>query len=153
MTLVRHVAEERRDRGARQPIEVTAAVAEIVGSWDPHRLERVFANLLDNAIKYSPAGGTIRLTVETGGAAGPADAPGWARVQVADEGIGIPAADLPHIFDWYRRADNAGATAIGTGLGLAGARQIVEQHGGTITAASVEGAGATFTVTLPRSAA
>ena len=73
----------------------------------------------------------------------------WAVLAVRDRGIGIPAADLPRIFERYHRAANAAGQFAGTGIGLAGARQIVEQHGGAIAVESAEGAGSTFTVRLP----
>ncbi|MGE3599462.1 MAG: sensor histidine kinase [Dehalococcoidia bacterium] len=70
-------------------------------------------------------------------------------IQVQDEGIGIPPADLPHIFERYQRGANVAGRIAGTGIGLAGARQIVELHGGTIEVESVEGHGSVFTVRLP----
>ena len=108
------------------------------------RLEQVFDNLLANAIKYSPLGGDIHISVyqET------VDRQGWAVVSVRDDGIGIPAGDLPKLFTWFHRAANVGGIP-GSGLGLAGARAIVEQHGGAISVASSEGSGSTFTVRLP----
>jgi signal transduction histidine kinase len=114
------------------------------GEWDPRRLDGVLANLLTNAVKYSPDGGEIdiRLGREDGERAG------WAVLSVRDAGIGIPAAELPEIFDRFRRGSNVGAIA-GTGLGLAGVRHIVEQHGGTVMAESEEGRGTVFTVRLP----
>lgn len=117
----------------------------IVGGWDPGRLERVIDNLLSNAIKYSPNGGDVRVRLwrdhdESGS---------WAMLEVADEGIGIPAADLPHIFERTRRATNVRAIAHGAGVGLAGVRQLVELHGGTIAVESAEGAGSRFIVRLP----
>ncbi len=72
-----------------------------------------------------------------------------ATVSVVDWGLGIPAADLPHIFERFRRASNVGAKIAGSGLGLSGSRDIVELHGGTITADSEEGRGSTFEVRLP----
>ena len=72
-----------------------------------------------------------------------------AVLRVSDEGIGIPADDLPHVFDWFRRASNAADKIAGTGIGLAAARQIMELHGGTIGADSQEGSGCTFTLRLP----
>jgi signal transduction histidine kinase len=108
-------------------------------------LARVLDNLLGNAVKYSPAGGTIvvRLTQAP-------DAAGrqWAVLQVRDDGVGIPAADLPRIFEPFRRGANVGPIA-GTGIGLATVRQLVEAQGGTVAVASTEGKGSTFTVTLP----
>ncbi len=70
-------------------------------------------------------------------------------IAVRDEGIGIPATDLPHIFERFHRGTNVVSHVQGTGIGLASARQIVALHGGTISVESVEGAGATFTVRLP----
>lgn len=123
-------------------------VPEFVGEWDATRIERVIINLLSNAIKYSPSGGEIvvRLREERGGA----DPRTWAVLEVCDHGIGIPAADLPHIFERFRRASNVVGRFPGTGIGLAGAREIVEHHGGTLTVASREGAGTTVSVRLPR---
>lgn len=117
------------------------SVPELVGSWDAARLERVIANLLSNAIKYSPSGGEILVDVRP-----EAD---WAAVSVTDHGLGIPAADLPYVFDRFRRASNVGRFIAGSGLGLAGARDIVEQHGGSIDVTSEEGRGSTFVVRLP----
>jgi signal transduction histidine kinase len=70
-------------------------------------------------------------------------------VQVHDQGIGVPAADLPHIFERFHRATNVSGRLPGTGLGLPGAREVVKQHGGEISVASEEGHGSTFTVRLP----
>ena len=72
-----------------------------------------------------------------------------AVLQVGDEGVGIPAHDLPHVFEWYRRASNAASGGAGAGIGMAVTRQIVEQHGGTVEAASELGRGSTFTLRLP----
>jgi signal transduction histidine kinase len=111
------------------------------GTWDGPRLRRVVENLLSNAVKYSPAGGTIRVAVER--------RDGHAVLTVRDDGIGIPAPDLPHVFERYRRGGNVTGRIAGSGIGLASVRQTVEQHGGTITVDSAEGTGSTFTVTLP----
>jgi signal transduction histidine kinase len=117
----------------------------VVGEWDRMRLERVLDNLLSNAVKYSPQGGPIAIRVGREDDAGGA----WAVVSVRDDGIGVPAEDLPWIFERYRRAGNVAGRVAGTGIGLAGARQIVEQHGGTIGVESDEGQGTTVTVRLP----
>ena len=73
----------------------------------------------------------------------------WAVIAVRDHGIGIPAGDLPHVFAWFHRAQNVVGKVPGTGIGLAGARHIVEQHGGTIDVESQVCAGSTFTIRLP----
>ena len=119
--------------------------ADPVGSWDAARVSRVLDNLLSNAIKYSPGGGEITIEV-----ADEYPDHGWpmAVVRVRDQGVGIPAAELEHVFDRFFRAANVGAIR-GTGIGLSGARQLVEQHGGSLVAESREGIGSTFTLRLP----
>jgi signal transduction histidine kinase len=128
---------------------VRSTEEELLGRWDPLRLGRVLENLIGNAVKYSPDGSeiTISLTRERG--AGRDEA----VLAVQDRGIGISEHDLPHIFDRFYRGENAQGGISGSGLGLAGTRQIVEQHGGTIEVDSREGAGSTFTVRLPLSPA
>lgn len=130
----------------RHTLTLVAEVDELVGLWDHDRLERVLANLVGNAIKYSPDGGAVTVTVAC--EEGPAGCE-WARLVVRDWGLGIPAEDLPHIFERFRRGRNVAGRIAGTGIGLASAGQIVAQHGGTIDVASREGEGATFTVRLP----
>ncbi len=129
----------------RHRLQVLVEAPEVVGELDSIRVERVILNLLTNAVKYSPDGCDVDLTVrsEHDGASA------WGILAVRDGGIGIPAADLPRIFDRYYRASNVSDQIRGTGLGLAGAQQIVEQHGGTIAVASESGRGTTFTVRLP----
>jgi signal transduction histidine kinase len=108
------------------------------------RIERVIGNLLGNAVKYSPEGGRIGVTT--------AQATPWALVRVEDEGIGIPAQDVPKLFTPFYRATNVTARHFpGLGLGLYLARQIVEAHGGTLTVEDRGGAGSRFTVALPLS--
>jgi signal transduction histidine kinase len=140
VALVRDCIAAQQGAGT-PPIVLEAAVPALVALVDAPRLARVVGNLLSNALKYSPNGGTIRVRV------GRED--GTALIVVQDEGIGIPAGDLPHIFERFARAGNVAGHIQGTGIGLASARGIVEQHGGTIMAESVEGRGATFTVRLP----
>jgi len=111
-------------------------------SGDGARLRQVFYNLLDNAIKYTPPGGTIEVQVEPG--------PRAAVVAVRDSGIGIPEADLPHVFERFYRVDKARSRAEGgTGLGLSIARSIVVAHSGSINLTSAPGRGTTCTVALP----
>lgn len=141
--LVQQAAAAQGQALERHTIRVEAGTGEIVGMWDHSRLERVMSNLLSNAVKYSPDGGEIvvRITADPGG--------DEAELTVRDPGIGIPEADLPHIFDRFYRAGNAAEHIQGSGIGLATVRHIVEQHGGAITVASREGDGTTFTVRLP----
>ena len=126
-------------------IGMESSISTLMAAIDAARVERVVGNLLSNAIKYSPTGSaiTVHVTRDDDGAGS------WAVIAVHDEGIGIPAADLPYIFERFRRAGNVGRHIQGTGIGLASVRQIVEQHGGSITVESAEGVGSTFTVRLP----
>lgn len=111
--------------------------------WDPERMNEVTGNLLSNAFKFTPAGGRVRLE------AGPADG-NQVRLAVSDTGAGIPAEQLPHVFQKFYQADNQdSASAMGTGLGLAIAKGIVEAHQGEIRCDSTEGEGTTFTLVLP----
>ena len=149
VALARQVAAEQQRTTSRQIIRVESGEAELLGEWDAARLERVLTNLLGNAVKYSPEqGGVIVVRLDRAPDDGGA---GWAIAQVRDQGLGIPAADMPHVFERFWRGRNVLGRIAGTGIGLAGARQIVEQHGGTIFVESVEGAGSTFTVRLPMS--
>jgi signal transduction histidine kinase/DNA-binding NarL/FixJ family response regulator len=144
VTLVRESITAQRT-ASRRVFHLDAAVPELRADVDAARLTRVVGNLLSNAVKYSPEERAISVRVALeAGPEGPA-----ALIAVRDEGIGIPAADLPHIFDRFHRARNVIGHIQGTGIGLASVRGIVEQHGGTIDVASVEGMGSTFTVRLP----
>jgi PAS domain S-box-containing protein len=143
VSLARDCAEEVRSSTGRD-VQVEAAAETVVGLWDPRGIERIVLNLLTNAIKYSPQGGAVTVQVERVAN----DAVPHALLTVQDEGIGIPAADLSQIFERYRRGRNVGKIA-GTGIGLTGAKQIVERHGGAIDVASTEGAGTRVTVNLP----
>jgi PAS domain S-box-containing protein len=143
VALARDCAEEVRSSSGRD-VQVEASEEKIVGRWDPRGIERVVLNLLTNAIKYSPQGGAV--TIQVGRVADNANP--HAQLVVQDEGIGIPAADLSQIFERCRRGRNVGKIA-GTGIGLTGAKQIVERHGGAIDVASTEGVGTRVTVSLP----
>jgi signal transduction histidine kinase len=146
--LASRLAADFQHATERHQIRVEAPI-ELRGEWDPERLERVLSNLLDNAIKYSPQGGEILLTL------GREEEPdgGCAALTIRDQGLGIPAADLPRVFERFHRGANVVGQIRGTGIGLMGARQIVELHGGTIQVESQEGVGTTFTVRLPLPAA
>ena len=164
--LVQVVAANHEHYTERHTIEVIADVPTLKGTWDPLRLERVLDNLVANAIKYSPTGGRITISISredgaTEGAGQEGDynrdgrvgmsVAGAAVIVIRDEGIGIPPSDLPHVFDWFHRASNVSGRFSGTGIGLATVRQAIEQHGGTVTVQSLEGSGTQFTVRLPLS--
>jgi PAS domain S-box-containing protein len=111
---------------------------------DPDAIKQLALILLENAVKYTPDGGTVRLQVSTLG--------GWAEFRVSDSGIGIAAEDVPHVFERFYRADpsrSRGSDPGGSGLGLTIARRIVEDHGGDIRLESELGRGTVFTVRLP----
>jgi len=147
--LVERLVEQYRTLTDRHEIVLVGAdPGVLVGYWDPDRLEQVVGNLLSNAIKYSPRGGTVWVTLAHADDGGET----CAVLAVQDEGLGIPAGDLARIFERFQRGANVADTIEGTGIGLAGARQIVEQHGGTITVESQEGVGSTFRVQLPLAA-
>ncbi len=114
---------------------------DLVVRGDAQRLRQLLGNLVDNAVKYTPEKGTITLSLFRDGE--------WARLEVADNGIGIAAEHQPHIFDRFYRADKARSRISGgTGLGLAIVRGIAEQHEGKVTLISEPGKGSTFTVWL-----
>ncbi|USR91017.1 ATP-binding protein [Phormidium yuhuli AB48] len=146
-----------------QPLDLVAFIQEIIAEFEPlsenkHQLQfqyepipetpvldkillrHILANLLINAIKYSPEGGVITLTLQP--------IPKGIEVQVADHGLGIPEADLCHLFDRHQRASNVSRIP-GTGLGLYISQKAVECHGGSISVESQVGEGTTFSVKLP----
>jgi len=116
---------------------------ELMVNGDADRIKQVLLNLVDNAIKHTPDGGTVKIT----GAS--ADA-GLVLLSVSDTGAGIPAEDLPHVFERFYRVDKSRSREHGgAGLGLAIAKSIIEAHGGDIEVQSAAGIGTTFTVWLP----
>jgi signal transduction histidine kinase len=117
------------------------APEQLVLNIDPHRIERVVANLVDNALKYAPVstGVVLRLSLDAS----------FACVSVIDGGPGIAATELTHLFDRYQRASNSSRRP-GHGLGLYVSKKIIEAHGGVIGVESVRGAGSRFFFRLPR---
>ncbi|GAB7050571.1 ATP-binding protein [Catenuloplanes indicus] len=143
--LVAEVVAERTSRAAvgdRLPPRIFVGdLPEVIA--DAGMLRRVLDNLIGNAIKYVRAGTAAHVDVTA-----TSDPVGWAHVQVADRGIGIPDADKPHVFDSFHRA-HEGTGYAGTGLGLAICRRIVERHGGAVAVADNPGGGTRFSFTLP----
>ena len=136
------LAEEHTPTLIRHVISVDLPDEPVLVAGDELRLEQVVQNLLHNAIKYSPRGGEVQIVVRRGENEG--------VLSVSDQGIGIPEAELPRLFQRYFRASNAEARQIGgMGFGLFVVREIVESLGGTVEVQSVEGSGSTFTVRLP----
>jgi two-component system NtrC family sensor kinase len=141
-TLVRQIVESLASRTAQKNLtlewDLPAGLPPVFG--DPIRLKQMAANLVDNAIKYTPDGGRICLHART--------EDGQVIFQVIDSGLGIPLADQPYIFDKFYRGKNIAAIP-GTGLGLAIVKSIVDQHQGRIWVDSAVGKGTSFTVVLP----
>jgi signal transduction histidine kinase len=142
--LVQRAVDDHQATTGRHQIGLRAEQTSLMGMWDKLQLRRALDNLLTNAIKYSPAGGPIAVTLEERSA--PAGSSVVLRVQ--DTGVGIPASELANVFGRYQRASNVSHIA-GHGIGLAGAKRIFEQHGGTVSVQSREGTDTTFTVRLP----
>ncbi|GGK88611.1 hypothetical protein Ppa06_53810 [Planomonospora parontospora subsp. parontospora] len=141
--LVRDAVGDQRPAAAVKRLTVTADVpGRLPVRADPVRLRQVLDNLLSNAVRYTPVGGSVAVTARCEGAE--------AVVAVADTGIGVPAEEYPRLFDRFFRASTAVESGItGTGLGLAVTKAVVEAHGGTVTAAPRQGGGTVFTVRLP----
>lgn len=142
--LIARVIDRLSLRAGEKSVRLENAVAglpTVVGDGD--RLAQVFTNLVDNAIKHTPAGGRIRLRADARGLE--------VLVHVEDSGPGIPADELSRIFERFYQVDKArrGGEGRGTGLGLAISREIVQAHGGRLTALSAPGQGSRFTVHLP----
>jgi signal transduction histidine kinase len=142
------VLKEVRDRYAAPAKDKGLAVKltrpdGTMNVWgDRSELDRMLNNLVSNAVKYTPAGGEVRLDLDQSN--------GLARIVIADRGIGIPEEALPRLFQEFYRAKNAKALeASGTGLGLSIVKDLVDRYGGQIAVESVEGKGTTFTVKLP----
>jgi two-component system sensor histidine kinase MprB len=132
--VVVRAVERAKRRGPGLSFDVRLEPLYLVG--EPDSLERAVTNLLDNAVKFSPEGGTVRVELAGG------------RLRVADEGPGIAEEDLPHVFDRFYRSDKARTTP-GTGLGLSIVDHTVKAHGGSVVAGRAPEGGAEFVVTLP----
>jgi PAS domain S-box-containing protein len=145
VAVARGVIEEQRATSERHRLGLETSETELIGNWDGARVERIVSNLLENAVKYSPAGGAVIVRVSRYTSATDAEA----VLEVADQGLGIPAEDLPHVFERFWRGANVRRTVRGTGIGLSAVRQIVHFMGGTIEVKSDEGSGSTFSVRLP----
>ena len=138
---VEQAAATARRRGVELTMERPATPIQI--RHDPVRIGQVVANLVGNAVKFTPRAGSVKVQVQ-------GEPDGGASITVADTGIGIDAAELPRIFDRFFRGSRATeARGSGSGLGLAIVRSIVEMHGGTVSVESRLGAGSTFRVVLP----
>ena len=143
--LIGRVVDAFRSRAQGRRLSLLAEIPDVLPpiEADAQRLEQVVGNLLDNALRYTEPGGAIKVSAWSD--------PDWVIFAVEDNGAGIPPEDLPYIFDRFYRVDEARSGAQGgSGLGLSIAKQLVEAHGGNISAEGEIGKGSTFTVRLPR---
>jgi signal transduction histidine kinase len=141
--IARQVLERFEDLAERDPPHtlVLDAPQPVVGVWDPVQVDHVLTNLISNALKYSPAGGEVRVRIA------PRD--GWVSLRVSDQGVGIAAEEQAHLLEPFARGSNAGPGIAGTGLGLYITAAIVQRHGGDLRIDSSEGVGTTIVVRLP----
>ena len=143
-TTILSAIEQAGVSAQRRGLSLTSELPEepLVTRHDPQRLGQVLTNLIGNALKFTPRGGSVKVALTPSGRG--------ARIQVIDSGVGIEAAELPHIFDRFYRGSRANeARGSGSGLGLAIVRSVVEMHGGRVMVESRVGNGSIFTVTLP----
>jgi signal transduction histidine kinase len=143
-TAVENAVDQTAAAARRRDVRVSLhmPVSPVRIRHDPQRIGQVVANLVGNAVKFTPRGGSITVDV--------AATPDGARIEVADTGVGIDAAELPHIFERFYRGSRANeARGSGSGLGLAIVRSIVDMHGGTVVVESQIGVGTRFIVDLP----
>ncbi len=144
VSLVTDVLEGYRVTNTRHEFVLEPGIDSLVGNWDRDRLERSIDNLVSNAVKFSPRGGRIGVTVREERTADLREA----VVKVSDEGLGIPDDERETIFDRFRRGSNV-TDVPGSGVGLWSVRRIVDQHGGSLAVESQIGTGSTFTLRLP----
>jgi signal transduction histidine kinase len=140
-TLLREEAQLYSQQSSKHEVELEIERAPLPVMGNPDRLRQVVGNLISNAIKYSPQGGVVEVSADQDN--------GSVRVEVRDEGMGIPLSQQSQIFTKFFRGDAPASGITGTGLGLAVSRDIVESHGGRIGFTSAEGEGTTFFVELP----
>jgi len=140
--VIKRAAERIKPQADRAGLSINIDIASELPpvAADRDRIEQALVNLLHNSIKFTPSGGGITISAVSSGDS--------LQVSVSDSGVGIPAGDLPRIFERFYKADRARSGG-GTGLGLAIVKHIIEAHGGKVCAQSIEGKGTTFTFTLP----
>lgn len=138
-----HVVEILQNEAAEKRVSIHYAVPDraLLVHADRNQLERILMNLLSNAVKYTPQGGSVAVVAE--------QKEEKVVISFTDKGYGIPAEEIPYIFDRFRRVEQHKEKATGTGLGLAITKALVEEHGGAITVDSVVGKGSTFMIALP----
>jgi signal transduction histidine kinase len=141
--ITERLVREFRQSDDEHSLRFERSTDSIVGQWDSIRLESIVANLITNALKFSPTDTEVLVSLTTDG--------DDAVLVVEDHGIGIPESEIRQTFNRFWRASNAAGHASGSGIGLFGVQQMVRNHGGTISVESQEGVGSRFTVRLPLS--
>jgi signal transduction histidine kinase len=141
--LLKDICEDIEILAEPKQISVTTSIASyMMVNGDKTRLHQALLNVIENAVKYTPRGGRVKVTLTSD--------PRRALIRIEDTGQGIPAEQLPKIYDRFFRVDKARSQDVqGTGLGLSIVRWIVESHGGSIMASSEVGVGTTFVIALP----
>lgn len=143
-TLLSEIAQQLRPKAEKKRIQTHLDLADNIPiiSADPEQLQRAFTNLIENAIDYTPEAGSVDVRTHS--------VPDKVVVEIADTGIGIPAEDVPHIYDrYYRSQQERSLEQGGTGLGLPIAKKIIDMHLGEISVTSVLGQGTTFRIQIP----
>ncbi len=144
VAMMQRIVTRQQITTEQHTLSILTSLEHLVVQADPRRIEQVLNNLLNNAIKYSPEGGNVEITIDED------TTKQMAVVSVQDFGIGIPSGQQARVFGRFVRAENAQTLGIGgTGLGLYLSRELVERHGGHIWFESIEGKGSTFHITLP----
>jgi signal transduction histidine kinase len=146
VALVSQVLDEYQASNRRRSLRLESPLESVYGMWDHILIRRAVDNLLGNAVKYTPHGGRVVVSIEQEDE--PHTGNWWAVITVQDSGIGIPAADLPHVFEMFQRGSNLSGER-GVGVGLASVHEIVSQHGGVVSMTSTEGVGTAVTIRLP----
>ena len=146
VAVARRVLQEQKALTDRHHLDLTVPAEPVVMTFDVMRIEQVLVNLLQNAVKYSPDGGDVGMTISTSAETHEV------VVQIHDNGIGIPVNQQSHLFTRFGRAENSVGIQ-GTGLGLYLCRELIERHHGHIWIDSSEGQGATVSFSLPTDAA
>ena len=143
LEIVRTVSDTMKGEISKKNLTISIGGSPVFAQADKNRFSQVIANLLSNAVKYTPEGGVIGIVVSETDRLG--------IVKIMDSGIGISEKELPFIFERFYRTDKSrNRKSGGAGIGLAIVKSIVEAHGGTVTAESVEEQGSSFTVSIPK---
>ena len=141
VALVREVLDGCKERGARRHLHLEHHAPVLAGQWNGELLRTAIGNILDNAVKFSPEGADVHVRINRDDDS--------AVVEVEDQGLGIPARDVPHICERFYRAENVVGRYKGAGVGLFEARAAIARHDGSLVVKATEGSGTIISVHLP----